>query len=211
MVRNRRRDRRLREYSKLDPAVIVGVVYPSRSFFDARRRSYDFTPPAAADFHEFGVPLGGADQFLSFLTGPLRNWVSANYRTDPNRQILFGHSLGGLFAMHTIFAAPESFSDFIAASPSAGFANKLLLKEAKGLEVGDAHRSPRLLVTFGGLESGPTLALREDYRRYFAAHPEEIPEQTPEEAVNEIFFCKPQLRPGRRERETCRKPRKTGR
>ena len=36
---------KMREYEKLDPAIVVGIGYPSHSFFDALGRSFDFTPP----------------------------------------------------------------------------------------------------------------------------------------------------------------------
>ena len=60
---------RIRAYSKLSPAVIVGVAYPDRKFFNAKRRGYDFTPPGAVDdeMQSGGIQLGGAAQFLRFL------------------------------------------------------------------------------------------------------------------------------------------------
>ena len=38
---------KMREFEKLDPAIIVGIGYPSHSFFDALGRSYDFSPPGS--------------------------------------------------------------------------------------------------------------------------------------------------------------------
>lgn len=42
-------------------------------------------------------------------------------------------------------------------------------------------------MTVGSLESSPSPALMDDYRRWYAAHPEEIPGMTPDQAVTELF------------------------
>ena len=46
---------------------------------------------------------------------------------------------------------------------------------------------PRLLVTVGSLESGPSPALEDDYRRWYVDHPEARPGETAEQAVAELF------------------------
>src|SRR6185437_15591540 len=54
---------KMREYEKLDPAIIAGIGYPSHSFFDALGRTYDFTPRGSVEPDFVGIPLGGADDF----------------------------------------------------------------------------------------------------------------------------------------------------
>jgi predicted alpha/beta superfamily hydrolase len=178
---------RMREYEKLAPAIIVGVGYPSRSFFDANGRSYDFTLPGSTDPDFDGIKLGGANEFLSFLTDTLKPWVKSHYRVDPGLQILFGHSLGGSFVLHALFKAPESFNVFLAASPDIPFSDRIILKEEPALEANLARHAPRLLVTVGSLESHPSPALMDDYRRYFTKHPEVIAGETVDQAVKEMF------------------------
>lgn len=178
---------KMREFEKLDPAIIVGVGYPSHSFFDALGRSYDFTPPGSVDPDFEGIPLGGADDFLQFLAATVKPWVRTHYHVDPHRQILFGHSLGGLFALYALYKSPDSFAVFIAASPDLPFSNHIINKDQAAFEQNPARRNPRVLVTVGELEARPSPALMDDYRRYYRAHPESHPGQTAEQAVKELF------------------------
>lgn len=181
---------RIREHSKLSPAVIVGVAYPSRTFFDAVRRSFDFTPPgsADADMESEGIPLGGAEQFLAFLNQTLKPELRARFPVSADGEALFGHSLGGLFVLYAMFRSPESFETYLAASPSMGFSNAVVLQGEAAFAANPARKSIRVLVTAGEFEF-PKISpeLLEDYRRYFTSHPEAIDGQPVAEALAELF------------------------
>jgi predicted alpha/beta superfamily hydrolase len=73
---------------------------------------------------------GGADKFLKFIETELIPLVESKYRTQPYRA-LAGHSLGGLFAVHTMFTRPELFNSYIAVSPSLQWDNFVLIDRAK--------------------------------------------------------------------------------
>jgi predicted alpha/beta superfamily hydrolase len=90
--------------------VVVGLV-------NGARREYDLSPPTrvAADRQRYGA--GGADAFLSFLLGEVEPLVRARTHVSDVR-VLVGHSIGGLFAMHALLQAPESFYGHVAISPS---------------------------------------------------------------------------------------------
>jgi predicted alpha/beta superfamily hydrolase len=187
---------RMREWGRLAPAIIVGVAYPSRAFYDGPRRTYDFTPPGFTDEGFDPSEQGGADKFLAFLTSELKPWVAARHAVDPNRQILFGHSLGGLFALHAVYTAPQSFNVYIAASPSIRLSDRFIARDAAHF---DAHpisdrRAPRVLVTVGTLEGGrPSVEQIDDYRRYFTAHPEATGGADVEAALSEMFPNEPRF------------------
>ena len=177
---------RIREWGRLTPSIVIGVGYPSRAFFDPRR-NYDFTPPGSADPDFAPEEQGGADRFLNFLTDTIKNWVRERYSIDPNRQVLFGHSMGGLFVLHTMFTAPQSFNIYLAASPSMRFSNGIVLREAPSFESNPARTSVRAMVTVGGLESQPSARQVDDYRRYFTANPSATGGLSVEEAVRQTF------------------------
>ncbi len=177
---------RMREYEKLSPTIVVGIAPAGKSFFDVSR-SYDFTSPGTTDPDFDGIPLGGADEFLAFLDGVVKPWVGAHHRVDVHRRILFGHSMGGMFVLHAMFKSPGSFDVYLAASPDIPYGGEAILKEAPAFESDPRRTSPRLLVTVGSLESGPSPALMEDYRRWYTDHPEAIPGETPEQGVAELF------------------------
>ena len=73
---------------------------------------------------------GGADKFIKFIETELIPLVESKYRTQPYRA-LAGHSLGGLFAVHTMFTRPELFNSYIAVSPSLQWDNFVLIDRAK--------------------------------------------------------------------------------
>lgn len=181
---------RMREYSKLVPTVVVGVGSPSGAFFDLSR-TYDFTPAGATDPDFEGIPTGGAKDFRTFLAGTLKPWVKKQARVDESREFLFGHSLGGLFAVDTLLAAPDSFDVYLAASPSIRLFDRAIAKSAAKCAKREGANAPRVLVTVGGLESHPSPALVEDYRRWFTANPKATGGQPVEQLLAGIFKDEP--------------------
>ena len=73
---------------------------------------------------------GGADKFLKFIETELIPHVESKYRTEPYRA-LAGHSLGGLFAVHTMLTRPDLFNSYIAVIPSLHWDNFVLIDRAK--------------------------------------------------------------------------------
>ncbi|MBY8824150.1 alpha/beta hydrolase [Sphingomonas colocasiae] len=138
------------------PAVVVGVGYPSAA--EIANRSYDLTIarlPDADDEHRGAAgPTGGAEAFFGFIEEELKPVVEKAMPIDRSRQALFGHSFGGLFALHVLFSHPESFDTYVAGSPSIWWGGDAVLREkdafVSGRGSGDAPR--RLLLTVGGLE-----------------------------------------------------------
>ena len=66
----------------------------------------DFTPWAAPAFRAGEeAPRGRADTWLSRLTGEIKPYMDAHYRTkpEPEHTALFGYSLGGLTAIYSIY------------------------------------------------------------------------------------------------------------
>src|SRR5262249_24533081 len=56
--------------------------------------------------------------FEAFLLEDLRPFIEAKFPVDPNRSLLFGHSLGGLFAARVFADKPSAFSGYILGSAS---------------------------------------------------------------------------------------------
>ena len=67
---------------------------------------------------------------------------------------MFGHSLGGLFALHVLFTHPESFKTYLVLSPSIWFNNRVVLghEAAFAASVKSGKISPRVFVAVGGEE-----------------------------------------------------------
>lgn len=125
--------RRIQEGSDVGKSIIVGVGYPTDEAYDGRRL-YDLTgapPPPPWDVELAHLRSGGWNKFLDFLTGELRTEIGKRYKINPDRQALFGHSLGGLFAIHALFSRPDAFHAIIAASPSLFWHEREMLKEER--------------------------------------------------------------------------------
>lgn len=105
------------------PAVVVGVGYPGDEPFPEARH-YDFTLPVPREqlpAHPEGgswPAQGGAAEFLRFIEEELKPDVESRCGIDRGRQALLGHSLGGLFVLHALFARPDAFAVYVAGSPS---------------------------------------------------------------------------------------------
>jgi predicted alpha/beta superfamily hydrolase len=97
---------------------------------------------------------GGSELFYRFLTEELRPAIAAAYPTDGADQILYGHSLGGLFTLGVLFNHPSAFSTYLVSSPSIWWDAKTVLKGAPGfarkVEAGEA--APRIMIVVGGDE-----------------------------------------------------------
>ncbi|MET3939250.1 putative alpha/beta superfamily hydrolase [Paenibacillus sp. PvP094] len=115
------------------PAIIVGIGYPTAAPFSPHRY-YDFTPQATTEYtHKSDGTIlpeqGGADAFLQFIEEELKPDMEQQFNIDRNRQAIFGHSLGGLFVLHTLFTKPDAFRYYIAGSPSLHWNQKVMLAE----------------------------------------------------------------------------------
>ncbi|WP_458121429.1 alpha/beta hydrolase [Paenibacillus sp. Z6-24] len=143
------------------PAVIVGIGYETSEPF-AARRYYDYTPQATSEYKRRpdGTPIpeqGGADLFLHFLEKELKPVIEAKLPINRKRQAVFGHSLGGLFVLHTLFTRPQAFQYYIAGSPSIHWNHQLLDEETERFiadcRSGTVTAEPlRLLIGMGELE-----------------------------------------------------------
>lgn len=138
------------------PLMIVAIGYPGVSRFDFERRALDYTPPRA-ERNQAGRSHGGADRFLAFINNRLKPEIARRYPVDADREALFGHSFGGLFVLHVLLSAPDTFERYIAISPSLWWYGeqpvRALARRAPPEQTGGG--SPRLLVGVGGQEQTP--------------------------------------------------------
>lgn len=105
-------------------ALIVGIGYPfSNRDHIVKERYFDLTskPPAEA------IPLapgqsvpgtGGADAFRRFLHTKLQGDIAARFMIDRTRQTLYGHSLGGFFALNMLLKNRYDYSTYCVADPA---------------------------------------------------------------------------------------------
>jgi predicted alpha/beta superfamily hydrolase len=90
----------------MPPTIIVSVM--------GIDRNPELTP---THLESWGAPTGGADKFLAFIKNELIPHVNRNYPSNGDNT-LWGHSLGGMFAVYAMLNEPTAFKSFIAVDPS---------------------------------------------------------------------------------------------
>jgi predicted alpha/beta superfamily hydrolase len=146
--------------------LVVGIGYPADSYVATQAvRNRDFTPtadeapyqalrerrPAAPPY----AGSGGAPNFLRFICEELMPFIARHYRVDPSDATLYGHSLGGLFALHTLFHATSAFQRYLVSSPSLWWDRRMLFEAEAQYAATHADLAARVFLSAGGLEEPP--------------------------------------------------------
>lgn len=158
---------------------LIAIGYPTDEAYDPLRRSWDLGPPPGATYPPFwpGTPevrTGGSAELARFLLEDARGFLAPRVRLDPERQGLFGHSFGGLFALWLLFTRPDAFTHWIAASPSITWEGGFLLDHLAGFDPGGRKVTVHLSAgEWEGDALAPFQRGAEDADRRLAARSEE--------------------------------------
>lgn len=127
-----------RQWGYTPPIIMVGVVnsYPNNQ----NQRFRDLTPTTAGQ-----NGAGGGPKLLSFLKDELIPYINSKYPSS-GANILWGHSLGGLFVLYALFTEPQLFDSYISADPSVWWDNKWVIPYAKG-RMGSIKQIKSLYIT----------------------------------------------------------------
>lgn len=157
----------LRALADLRPAIIVGVGYPDVGIEEALvLRNTELTPPGPLPPFLQAAPgrhSGGADAFRRFLVDDLRPEIMRRWPAGTDQWTIFGHSLGGLFVLHTLVSEPDAFAVYVASSPSLWFNDRYLFDRLVNLiaRIATSPCAPRVLLTVGARED--RMEAPEDY------------------------------------------------
>jgi predicted alpha/beta superfamily hydrolase len=128
------------ELAKFIPTNLMIVSIPNSYKNGINMRERDFTPTSTekkdGKFREMKSShmFGGASNFLQFLKKELVPFVNKKYPTKPENNILYGTSLGGLFAIYAYLQEPTLFRSYLTVEPSLWWDNGYVSKTAmKGL------------------------------------------------------------------------------
>ncbi|MCD9005979.1 prolyl oligopeptidase family serine peptidase [Luteimonas sp. XNQY3] len=195
------------EYLPIGKAIIVGVGYPTDDAWDVRRLNDFVAPmpdPPPRQYRALAqYPSGARKAFLDFLTGPLRAEISRRYPVDPERHSLFGHSLGGLFALYALYERPSAFHSIVAASPSMEWNAQGILEDERAFVArmadGGVGQTSRLMVVVGDRDTDddpePARALVERLDRWsgrglrvrLLRYPDEVHVTVPAHSVTDVM------------------------
>lgn len=128
----------LAELDALSPPVLVAVGHDTHARNDVIARAYDYTPPVSRDGGEIapivrGRPGGGAEIFAELIETAIKPKVESLAPIDRERQTLWGHSYGGLFALYVLAAHPEFYRNYAAGDPSFWWHDGVLVTQLDAL------------------------------------------------------------------------------
>lgn len=127
--------------------VVVGITYSGDDADYDALRARDYTP-TPGDLEG----SGDGPKFLGFIKTELIPFVERNYRGDPTRRILGGHSFGGLFTLYAMFTEPSLFWGYLAGSPDITWDNDFLVKQEADFATKHKNLPVRLFMGVGGAE-----------------------------------------------------------
>jgi predicted alpha/beta superfamily hydrolase len=135
-------------YDKWMPEIIVvGITYSGDKPDYEALRVMDYTPSP-------GPPKGSGDgpKFLTFIKTEVIPFTEKNYRVDPARRILGGHSFGGLFTLYAMFTEPTLFWGYLVGSPAIPWDNDYVVRQEQHYFEAHKELPVRLFMAAGGAE-----------------------------------------------------------
>ncbi|MFA6962533.1 MAG: alpha/beta hydrolase-fold protein [Opitutaceae bacterium] len=135
--------------AKTHPALasilLVGIGYGASYQQPGNHRACDYTPVAIE-----GAPqAGGADTFLDFIKTQLWPELARRYPIHPDVRGIAGHSLGALFALHTLFKPEPFFNRILASAPSIWWGDRILLQQVSALRTSQSSLPARVFLSVG--------------------------------------------------------------
>jgi predicted alpha/beta superfamily hydrolase len=135
-------------YDKWMPDIIVvGITYSGDKPDYEALRAMDYTPSPGSQ-----PGSGDGAKFLKFIKTEVIPLIETNYRVDPTRRILGGHSLGGLFTLYAMFDEPTLFWGYLVGSPAIPWDNGYVVKQEQQYFENHKELPVRLFMAAGGAE-----------------------------------------------------------
>jgi predicted alpha/beta superfamily hydrolase len=125
--------------------IIVGITWTG-DYESSRGR--DFTPTHIESF----PTSGNAPKFLAVIKNEITRYIDSTYRTEKNEKALYGASLGGLFAVYTLFHEPALFNRYMIISPSLWWENELVFKYEKSFAEKNRTLNAKVFISSGEYE-----------------------------------------------------------
>jgi len=138
-------------YDGLNPDIIIVGIAFSSDYENSRSRDMSPTPAKPVSFDTTNYP-GGAPKFLSVIKNEVIRYIDSTYPTDTSKRCLYGTSMGGLFAIYSLFQEPTLFNQYIIASPYVQFNHDWIFKFEKNFAAKNKTLNAKVFFSIGELE-----------------------------------------------------------
>ncbi len=137
------------------PRITVAIDYTNEQYKAGLNNNYrmlDLTHVRDESLPQF-PDQAGAEAFLRFINEEVKPFINSNFNVDTNNQTLFGHSLGGLFSLYTLFSKPDSFDRYLISSPSIMWADRDILSLEEQYAADHQDMDKHLYISVGSKET----------------------------------------------------------
>lgn len=167
--------------------VLVFIGYDNDLRIDSAARTTDYTAWIDRADDEAGTPTvvgGGAYAFQDLIERRIKPEVEKRASIDRQQQALWGHSLGGLFVLSSLYTRPASFQYYVSASPSLWWSQGAPLGDMEQQFRDNQHgQSAKVWVMLGGAERVGDRGTRDLSNPRVVAHLRRIGGATPDAAM----------------------------
>lgn len=158
--------------NELPPMFIVGIGYDDEDLLAiTNRRIQEFTPTVDDNYKKIWSSQailksdgGEAALFLQFICEELKPYIESLYPVNPDDAILAGDSLGGLFALYSLFHTPHVFQRYIIGSPIIFWDEGILWKYEEQYAVSYKNLNSQVFFGVGAQEDSKPYHFPEDSR-----------------------------------------------
>ena len=134
-------------YKVVKQAIVVGIGYATDDIATIDyERGLDLTSSKDPNWRG---QFGGSSNFARVIEQEIKPFVNARFSIDSSQQIIWGHSLAGLFALQTMLTNPTAYAAYIFSSPSIWWNNTEVLNAVQTFfpKVQSGQTKMRVLIT----------------------------------------------------------------
>ena len=134
-------------YKVVKQAIVVGIGYATDDIATIDyERGLDLTSSKDPNWRG---QFGGSSNFARVIEQEIKPFVNARFSIDSSQQIIWGHSLAGLFALQTMLTNPVAYATYIFSSPSIWWNNTEVLNVVQTFlpQVQPGQSKMRVLIT----------------------------------------------------------------
>lgn len=152
---------------KMKNVIVVGISRDLSIDRDTSRLR-DYTPTTPKNWKS---KSGEADAYHHFISNDVFNYIDSKYSTDKKQRTYVGVSLGGMWGAYVLLKHPDTFSNYVLASPALWFDDEYIFRLEQEYAKTNEDLKANVYLSVGSLEvlkgDGFTLDMVGDSRKFY--------------------------------------------